>query len=201
MKKILLTGTTTTGKTTLLNAFSRKNAELQKLAHPHKKIILIPEVAEEVLRQRPGLEKDPQFQDILFEQQVHREIAAETQHPDFIICDRGVLDILAHSALFGHEIKQEWKDWTAHAYDQVLILDKNDIDYEVTELQRQIGERDWSAFRDALDDSILQAVHESKLPWQKISGTVEERLKKLERILEQPNLSLEGQPRSNKERR
>jgi len=55
--KILLTGTTTSGKTTLIEGLKAKNLP---------GIVFIEEEARKFLEQNPGLERDPQLQDMLF---------------------------------------------------------------------------------------------------------------------------------------
>lgn len=62
--KILLTGTIHLGTTALLNAL-----ESVKLSN----IVIVPEIARDLLSQNPKLKKDPNFQDILFTKQVRRE--------------------------------------------------------------------------------------------------------------------------------
>lgn len=114
--KILLTGTIHVGKTVLLNA-------LEAIKLPN--VVIIPEVARDMLSQNQKLEKNPNLQDILFAEQVRKEKEA-TSDNSIIICDRGVLDIIAHSRFFGHEIKPEWTRWL-QTYDLTFLLNKDDV--------------------------------------------------------------------------
>jgi predicted ATPase len=178
-RKILVTGTTTSGKTTILEAVT-------ELEWPG--VVVVREAATDVLRQQPGIEKTAEFQDVLFAEQVKREREAmATAEVDTVLCDRGVLDNLAHILMFSAwagteaEFKPEWLSWCV-MYDEVWLLDKDDIDYrEPTELQASIdSQRDWAFFRDELDEYLRVVIGELRLPWVMIQGTVEERLRQVD---------------------
>ncbi|MEX2012853.1 MAG: ATP-binding protein [Candidatus Levyibacteriota bacterium] len=166
--KILLTGTIHVGKSTLLN--SLESAELPN-------VVIVPEIAREILSQNPELEKDPNLQDILFAEQVRREREA-TSNDSIAICDRGVLDIVAHSKLFGHEIKPEWLQWL-RTYDLTFLLNKDDVPFSGENRAFSDPERDWIQFRNALDDNIKLVLTENNLRYEQLSGSIESRLSHL----------------------
>jgi predicted ATPase len=192
MMKILVTGTTSAGKTTLLKAVAEKN-----ISH----VVVIHEVARKLLTEHPELEQDPQLQDILFAEQLKLEMLAVAAGAEVILCDRGTLDICAHAKLFGQELKPEWITWTKESYDFVYWLEKSDIPFSPTELQQQISDRDWVAFREELDQHIAQSIVGSELPWQKLSGSIEQRVFTLEQKIRRQIFSIEGQVRREKERK
>lgn len=192
MIKILVTGTTSAGKTTLLHRLVEKNIS---------RVAFIPEVARELLTEHPELERDPKLQDILFTEQLKRETHLAASGAEVILCDRGTLDICAHAKLFGQELKPEWLTWTKESYDFVYWVEKSDVTFSPTVLQQQISDRDWVAFRDQLDQHIAQSIIESELPWQKLAGSVEQRVFTLEQKIRRQIFSVEGQVQKGKEQK
>lgn len=151
---ILLTGTTSSGKTTLIQELQR---ELQNVFAT--KISFIPEVAREILEINPQLLHEPAIlQDKIFSAQTQAEQAAVANGSSIIVCDRGVLDILSHIPLLQPEltIKPEWISWLTH-YTKTFICNPADISYQETELQSQLtAVHDWARFRDQLHQETLR---------------------------------------------
>ena len=191
--KILLTGTTTSGKTTLIEGLKAKNLP---------GIVFIEEEARKFLEQNPGLEKDPQLQDMLFTKQVAVEQEAVKRRPKIIVCDRGVPDNIAHALLFGQAVKEEWKEW-ARTYDEIFLFNSADINYQQpTELQQKIDSgRDWIKYRQDLDRCILLALQECGLNYKLLNGNVEERLSTIEGVIKTYITSIEGSYRLPRERK
>lgn len=179
--KILLTGTIHAGKTTLLQELKKTDL---------RGITVIPEVAREVLSQYPELEKNPNLQDILFAEQVRREGVAEETSP-ITICDRGSLDIIAHSRMFGHSVKPEWIKWL-NTYDATFLLDKNDIPFNGENRALSDSERDWISFRDDLDMHIRSVVSEYGIPVIHLTGSPENRAERLSLHVEEQYRFHEG---------
>lgn len=163
--KILLTGTIHVGKTTLLNALD--SARLPN-------VVIIPEIARNLLSQNPKLEENPNLQDILFTEQVRREKEAKSDS-SVVICDRGSLDVIAHSRFFGHEIKQEWVQWL-QTYDLTLLLNKDDVSFSGENRAFVALGRDWGQFRDMLDGHIKSSLNENKIKYELLSGSIEDKL-------------------------
>lgn len=163
--KILLTGTIHVGKTALLNA-------LETAGLPN--VVIIPEIAREILSQNPELEKDPNLQDILFAEQIRRE-KVSTSNDSIAICDRGVLDIVAHSKLFSHEINPEWLQWL-RTYDLTFLLNKDDVPFSGENRAFSDPGRDWIHFRDTLDNHIKLALTENTVRYELLSGSLDSRL-------------------------
>jgi len=191
--KILLTGTTTSGKTTLIEGLKAKNLP---------GIVFIEEEARKFLEQNPGLERDPQLQDMLFTKQVTVEQEAVKRRPKIIVCDRGIPDNIAHALLFGQAVKEEWKEW-ARTYDEIFLFNSADINYQQpTELQQKIDSgRDWIKYRQDLDRCILLALQECGLNYKLLNGNVEERLSTIEGVIKTYITSIEGSYRLPRERK
>ncbi len=197
--KILITGTTSVGKSTLLEL-------LKKQQHPN--VHIIDEIARKVLDQEIEVvsqnnpDQKPDLQDFLFAKQIQEEIHAE-QSAKVTVCDRGVLDNIAHALLFAVPIKQEWIDW-CQTYDKIFVLyrDKEGIPFEITDLQRKIGDRDWVKFRNDLDTQIYHALQLCRLPHEVLRGSSAEQFfavdQEVRRHLQTPHL-IEGQFRHRKE--
>ena|SRR3989344_4960633 len=191
--KILLTGTTTSGKTILIEGLKAKNLP---------GIVFIEEEARKFLEQNPGLERDPQLQDMLFTKQVTVEQEAVKRRPKIIVCDRGIPDNIAHALLFGQAVKEEWKEW-ARTYDEIFLFNSADINYQQpTELQQKIDSgRDWIKYRQDLDRCILLALQECGLNYKLLNGNVEERLSTIEGVIKTYITSIEGSYRLPRERK
>lgn len=166
--KILLTGTIHTGKTTVLDL-------LKGLSLPN--VSVINEVAREMLSANPALEQSPAFQDILFTEQVRRERNAEKTSP-VVICDRGSLDIISHSKLFGHAVQPEWVEWLK-TYSQVLLFDKSEIPFNGENRAFNDHPRDWIQFRNSLEGMIEDSISEYRVPYLVLRGNPEQRLHRL----------------------
>ena len=180
--KTLLTGTIHVGKTTLVEAV--REAQLPG-------IIVIPEVARELLSEFPELEMDPNLQDILFSEQVRREKLAEST-ANIVICDRGSLDIIAHSKMFGHTVKPEWAEWIK-TYDAIFLLNKEDVSFDGENRAVSDSTRDWNAFRDNLDTHIKSTLIEYGCHFELLSGNPESRFGRFSHYLEGQYKNSEGQ--------
>lgn len=179
--KILLTGTIHVGKTALLNALAAT-----KLPN----VVIIPEVARDVLTQNQKLEKDPNLQDVLFAEQIRREKEA-TSDSSIVICDRGALDIIAHSRFFGHEIKPEWTRWL-QTYDLTFLLNKDDVSFSGENRAFSNPGRDWIQFRDMLDKHIKSSLDENKIRYELLSGNMADRLNYVSSRIKETFLLREG---------
>lgn len=168
--KILFTGTTSSGKSTLLNYL--KGSKISN-------VLFIPEIAREILSKSLELERNPRLQDIIFAEQIRREKEGETQGYQVLICDRGSLDIIAYSRMFGHTIKPEWEEWTK-TYTEILVFNHKDIPLNTTLYPPG---RDWSEFRDSLASHIEDVLRDYNLPFRLVSGTVEQRAEILNSII------------------
>lgn len=190
MHKILLTGSTSVGKTTLLETI--KNSKLP--------IACIPEIAREILENDPDIEKSPFLQDIIFSEQMKREKEAMANGSPYILCDRGSLDIIAFSNLFNIAIKKEWIEWTK-TYDRIFLLDPLDINFQLTPLQMQLSERNWVEHRMEIHHQIVATLNELNFPYSLLSGSIDTRSEVIKSLLWEQQKSVEGTYLKGKEKK
>ncbi len=171
MTKILFTGTTSSGKTTLLRHFK---------ANSRVGVTVIDEVARPILENHPELLKSPQLQSIIFAEQTRLEKEAAAAGAGVILCDRGSVDVLAHAKLFGQELLPEWRTWSQQEYDQIYLLDQKDIRFQRTPLQQHLEEQDWGKFRMDLEAQLHLTLAECGLAYTILSGSVEHRIAQVE---------------------
>lgn len=101
--KVVLTGTFSSGKTTLLNLFQNR-------------ALVISKVEKEILDCQLDLFNKPEFQSIILAEQLRREQEAERTYNHLIIYGRGVIDIIVYSRYFGHPEPK-----TPFHYDHILL--------------------------------------------------------------------------------
>jgi nicotinamide riboside kinase len=168
--KILVTGTLRSGKTTLLKELAQDS-----------QITVVREVAQDLIDIHGyGITQVPEFQDMVFAEQLQREIEAEKKGTRFIVCDRGTIDIVAFSQIIGHEIKPEWLASLHQRYDAAAIFNKDDINFDISEYDVEF---DMTAYRATIDSQIRQVLHQTDLPVLEISGTHQERLNTFQELL------------------
>jgi nicotinamide riboside kinase len=179
MKKVLITGTIGSGKSSLISVLRSKL--------PHS-VVVVQQVArffrEEHSRHQPQvpLTEDDVLQTLFFQQQVAFERAAALYQPDLVLCDGGVLDNIAYARLFSLTIQSEWIEW-CRGYDAIFLFDKRDIPFTLSLTSALMPPQDWVALRENLDDHLKHALRTYKLPYYFISGTLEERVMQMENYL------------------
>lgn len=172
--KILVTGTFESGKTELISLYS---SDLR--------IAIVSEVARDVLAFDPSLQSKPEFQDVLFSEQLKREAIAEATRRPIILCDRGTLDIVAFSLALGISVKDEWISNSLGRYKSIVICNASDIPY-----QNSNEGLNSQSFRDQIDLNIRQVVYEiagisiTNSSIIESQGTLAERKQLLDRFIE-----------------
>lgn len=168
--KILFTGSIDAGKTTFLNHFSS-----------HPQIYVVSETARELLTIDPALAVKPEFQEILFKEQIRREEEAAKSGKPIIICDRGVFDIVAFSRVLNHPVKKEWEESLPGRYQTVALFSISDISFDISTytLNLEIAKR-----REIIDQTIRRMVQELVYPIVEIRGTRSERVAIFSRYLD-----------------
>lgn len=186
MRKFLITGTTSSGKTTLLNSVS----SLFKRTTLHQDIGIVREVARPLLRLHPEYETNPLFQELLFMAQVGREAQAATRGYHYLLCDRGSLDIIVFSQVFGHPIQSEW---VAHLqqYEAIFVC-QPDFELQVTPLQQQVSQRDWQEFRLRWQAQLFSTLEQLQLQSVVLEGQPDIRVKRFLEELSYRHQSVEG---------
>lgn len=172
MRKFLITGATSSGKTTLL----RSVAELLKRYDLDQRIGMVRELARPILRLHPEYETNPLFQDLLFMAQLGREAQAEAKGSEYLLCDRGSLDIVVFARIFGQPVKAEWLEHL-RSY-EIIFVCQADFPLQITTLQQQVSSRDWSEFRTKWQAELFTTLQELQIKPFILEGNPETRLRK-----------------------
>ena len=172
--KVLFTGTICVGKTTLLNRLRSERIE---------GCVLIDEVARKLLEQKPELERKSDFQ----------ELHALSSNPRLIICDRGSVDIVAYTRLFGHPVKPEWLAW-CHTYDKVFFLNKEDVPFNDDVIKADLHYdkgRNWIDFRDSVERQIIDVLSDFQIPYSVLNGSIDQRFLRISKEMDHLRTQLE----------
>lgn len=173
MKKILITGTFESGKTTLASLFRDVPG-----------VVIVEEVARDILSVNPNLATDPIFHEINFAEQLRREKNAEASGAYVILCERGILDIIAYANVFKHPIDPQWTQALQDRYDMMFILNKDDVPFDSTPEE--------NTFRNAIDREIRRISSRLEIPVIEVKGTLEERRHAVEGFICEGIISKEG---------
>ena len=171
--KAVLTGTFSSGKTTLLKLFQNR-------------AFIIPEVAKELLEIKPQLFNEPELQQIILAEQLRREQDAEKNNNPLIICDRGVIDVIVYSRYFRHPEPK-----TPFYYDRIFLCSPEGVPCIYGE-QAKI-------MRQNLHQIFLNVLGEQNLSYRVLEGTPEERYRTIENELY--GRGIEGNPKSWQEKK
>src|SRR5258708_503908 len=160
--RIIATGTLRSGKTTLLNTLKNDS-----------RVVIVPEVAQDLIDLHGySVTQRPEFQDMVFAEQLHREKVASQSGKEIIICDRGTVDIVAFSQIIGHEIKAAWEENLHNRYDAAALFNPDDIHFQPSEYSVSF---DMAEYRARIHNKILEVVQQVGLPILEIAGPHEER--------------------------
>lgn len=181
--KILITGTLGSGKSTLIEQFQNRYG-----------VYVITETARDIMKNRTFTDAAT-LQQTIYEEQLRREEEAARlsviQGKAIILCDRGLVDIIAYNNVLGVRVPESWIEACQNRYNLALILDKDDITYP-------FPNRDENRitlpveFRNQIDTEIRTTVSRFRLPFIDISGSIEERTRSIEGLLKSSISSIEG---------
>lgn len=163
--RILLTGTFDAGKTTIAELLCNQ-----------ADIYVVHEVARGLLAADPAFESHPDLQAKIIEAQTRSEVAAEQSLKPLIILDRSYLDVICYSRYFGHPIDERALIEQLN-YDKVLLFSPSDIDVSsslTAEMQ---------SYRMSIHKLFLSVLEELSIPYEVISGDLQQRLRRIHSIL------------------
>ena len=163
--RVLLTGTLDAGKTTIA-----------ELLTDREDVHVVREVARDLLTSDPNFESHPDLQAKILEEQARREELARQSLKPIIILDRSYLDVICYSRHFGHSI-DEPSLINQLNYDKILLFSPADINVSSTlsaEMQR---------YRMSVHRVFLAVLAELAVPYEVISGNLQERLLRINEIL------------------
>lgn len=180
-RKILITGTVSSGKTTLLRQFQNRHG-----------IYVIEETARDIM-QKQIFNDAATIQQAIYEEQLHREDEAEimtrVQGKSIILCDRGIIDIIAYSKLLGYQVPDSWKVTCKDRYDFAFVLSKDNFPYFPLNNE---GFYISLEFRNQIDTEIRATISRFGVPSIGIHGSLEERIHLVESIIQPYLRSIEG---------
>lgn len=185
-ERILITGPFQSGKTTLLNALKDVDD-----------VVVVEEAAREMLAGDCGLRERPEFQQLLYTEQMRREEKALQSSARYALCDRGFLDIVVHCRYYGLTPPEEAIE-LSRSYRRVYFCDPQDVRAQ-NPLWPEAG-----AMGEKLAGLYVSVAAELGIETVRLTGTASERLHKLvselpgitseprlrERILAKANLTL-----------
>ena len=180
--KILFTGTFETGKSTLLNLFA-----------DDPRVLIIPETPRDLLKDNPALEVDPRFQDMIFEEQMKRELAAEEKAQKegrrAILCDRGIVDIIAYSQVFDYELQDLWVEAAQERYDLGIIFSATDIP-NYTNIP-ELG-LDMKEYRTNIEVRVRTVLKDFGIPCVDLFGSIPQRKETVSLLIDEKIAFIEG---------
>lgn len=176
--KVLFTGSIYVGKTTTLD-------RLKSNSPPS--IIYIPELARELMNSRPELVIVPGKPGILpglgdyhFAEQARREKEAEGNGALHVVCDRGIVDLITHTRIFGGKERKEWIEWTK-TYNRIYLFETAGIPFNE---QGYPPGRNWQHFREQLDSETRRFLDEQQLVYFCLGGSIDSKESIIRRALE-----------------
>jgi len=176
MRKIAFVGTSCTGKTSLL--------EYLRLKISSNKTVFVEESARIFFQKHPRIRKrffcrtQGMIQDLVF--QTEKEAHLKDGHT--MLCDRSVIDPVAYVLASGdkkgaEKLFRKVSRWLG-TYDKFFLLDPEDVDF-CQDAVRQEGEEE----RQKLHEAFIKLFQEKGLKFELLSGTLEERAKKVKQFL------------------
>lgn len=175
--KLSLVGASSTGKTTLLRLLEKQHMDKGDIAFVH-------EGARQILsEQAPSEPFTLSVQERILERVLENEKLAEAKNPRLIVTDTSALEVMFYTKVAGDEkgaamLHQKLKDYIP-SYTKFLLLNPHDVPFLNDEVRQESKET-----RDRIHDMLLAFYQENNLPYEIISGTIEERQKKLNTIFQ-----------------
>ena len=175
-RKIAIVGSFSTGKTTTAEILARR------LDLP-----LLPEVAREVVELGFKLDKDasPETETLIFLRQYNNEISTEE-----FVGDRSMIDVMAYAGwvLDHRERTKEFHLWDecVRLAERTLRTAYSHVFYLPIEFPIVLdGLRpDDPEFQKDIDDRILRLLRTHDIEYETVTGSVEERIEKIEKVLD-----------------
>lgn len=176
--KIAFVGTLSSGKTTVIESLTSKYGE-------DKSVVFVPEAARIYFQDNPltnGAIPNAKDARLIQEMQIKMEEDAHMVNPRIIFCDRSVFDAAVYSRVFGtlnysEKLYLKMADRVS-TYSKFFLLDPRDVPHVPDEVR-------WEdeATREKLHNTFMEFFDEKKIPYELLSGTIEERLARIDQVL------------------
>lgn len=177
IKKLSLVGASSTGKTTLLQLLEKQHKDNSDMAFVH-------EGARQILsEQSPSEPFTLSVQEKILERVFQNEQLALKKNPRLIVTDTSALEVMFYTKVAGDKegaakLHQKLKGYIP-TYTKFLVMNPTDVPFVNDEIRQESKET-----RDNIHDMLLAFYEENNLPYEVISGTIEERQKRLNDILQ-----------------
>lgn len=176
MIKLALVGGSSTGKTTLFNKLSEEHKNDKRIAFVH-------ESARQFFNEN---QVDTPFdyknqERILDLALLNEKLAAET-NPKIILTDTSALEVIFYTRVLGNEkgakhLEDQLKEYVK-TYSKFLVMNKDDVTFKNDEIRREDQKT-----RDTIHAMLLEFYHTNHLPFALVSGTILDRQKKVNDII------------------
>lgn len=172
-RKIAFVGTSCTGKTTLIHAY-RNDPD----------VVIVEEAARIFFTQNSQI-KDRFSSDTQGKVQalaLKNEQDAHQSGASIILCDRSVIDAVVYVSSQGDtqgagELLKRVEFWLP-TYHKFLLLDPANVPYETDDIRQETPET-----RQKFHDAFLEFFKETGIPYELLSGTIEERMTRVNQII------------------
>ncbi|KKQ67109.1 MAG: hypothetical protein US86_C0001G0036 [Candidatus Daviesbacteria bacterium GW2011_GWA2_38_24] len=175
--KVTFVGTSCIGKTTLLDEYRTK-------FNGNPRVNIVDEAARIYFTQNPGTSNrfGKEAQGSVQALALQQEQAAHESKAEVILCDRSVIDAVVYVKASGDqegalELLDRVKFWLP-TYNKFLLLNPTDVPYQTDEV-RQESEQ----VRQGFHNAYLEFFEESGIPYELLSGTLEQRVERVDEIL------------------
>ncbi len=181
-KKIAISGTSCSGKTTLVTA-------LEDMYSTNSHVVFVEEVARQYFLNNPMSEEErfnPSTQERILDQIVVAEKQASNSLFDLVICDNSIVATAAFTAaIHGQELAERMlqnnREWI-ETYNFMYVLDPSDVKFQNDDIRKESV-----SFRNEVYSQFLRLLHDFKIKHKIISGSVEQRLKIIYNDIENHN--------------
>jgi nicotinamide riboside kinase len=183
MKKIVICGSVSVGKTTVINCtkavFEILNPMDRTLMNPGPKVGFVDEAAWGVFVAEPTLDRAAYTTDRKIINRVIEleNIALQQEGVEVLVCDRSVLDsfVFARTHNGGHYNKLV-EEFAGHlsTYDRFLLFDPYDVPHVTTDVRIEDKQ-----FRTLLHKRFIETLNDYGLDWEVVVGPVSERVLRL----------------------
>lgn len=172
-RKIAFMGTSSVGKTTTLEAARERFPDVAFVGEAARDFF-----ARNTVPDRFSAETQGKIQAMALE----NEKTAHESGARVIFCDRSVLDAVVYTREHGdpegaEELFRRVQFWLP-TYDRFLLLDPADIPYEQDDIRTESEEK-----RNSFHRVFVEFFEEKGIPYEILSGTIEERMKRIEEIV------------------
>ena len=179
-KKIAFVGTSCVGKTTIIDYYQKKYDD-------NPKLVLVPEAAREYFLAHPEIPTEHRFgvgpQGEIQQLALQNEKTAMESGAEVVMCDRSVLDAVAYVRGHGDKVGSAQllnrvESWLP-TYFSILLLDPADVPYQIDDIRQESP-----GVRLRNHEAFLEVFMQARVKHELLSGTLEERIQKVDAILQ-----------------